>query len=107
MLCKTDIFRCCREGCMLLPYRRTAPRSLFAAVALSFCIAAGGADAEATLTPFIQSVAVAAAADDAVAAFYAGRDYRPLWTGIDDAPRRAAEMPAPPLEPTLADPFGR
>ncbi|MFN3845895.1 MAG: murein L,D-transpeptidase [Paracoccaceae bacterium] len=43
-------------------------------------------------SPFVQSVAVAAAEDDAVAAFYRDNGYRTLWTGDDahDVQRRSA-----------------
>jgi len=46
------------------------------------------------LSAFTQAVAEDAAADPALAAFYAARDYRPLWTAPEDAPRRAALMAA-------------
>jgi len=42
------------------------------------------------LSGFTQAIAEAAASDPALAAFYAARDYRPIWTSADDAPRRAA-----------------
>ncbi|MFN7223483.1 MAG: murein L,D-transpeptidase [Paracoccaceae bacterium] len=43
-------------------------------------------------SPFVQSVAAAAAEDDAVAAFYRDNAYRTLWTGEDthDVQRRSA-----------------
>ena len=46
------------------------------------------------LSGFTQSVAEAAAEDPALAAFYAARDYRPIWTSEADAERRAALMRA-------------
>ena len=42
----------------------------------------------AQISPFSQSLAVAAAKDDDLAAFYAARGYAPLWTGPEDAERR-------------------
>lgn len=39
---------------------------------------------------FRQAVAEAAADDEALATFYRGHDYVPLWTGAADAPRREA-----------------
>jgi len=39
---------------------------------------------------FTQSVAAAASADEAIAAWYRTSDYAPLWTGAEDADRRAA-----------------
>ena len=41
-------------------------------------------------TPFVQSLAAAASADEAVADWYRRHGYAPIWTGEDDAPRRAA-----------------
>ena len=42
----------------------------------------------AQLDPFTQSLAIAAAEDETLAAFYAARNYLPLWTGAGDAERR-------------------
>lgn len=39
--------------------------------------------------PFVRSVIEAAATDEAIASFYASRNHAPIWTGQDDAPRRA------------------
>lgn len=41
-------------------------------------------------SPFVQVLAGAAAQDDAIAQFYLDRDYRPLWTTPDAAPRLSA-----------------
>jgi murein L,D-transpeptidase YcbB/YkuD len=41
-------------------------------------------------SPFVQSLAVAASADEAVAGWYQARAYDPIWTGADDAGRREA-----------------
>lgn len=41
-------------------------------------------------SPFVQSLAAAASADEAVAEWYRLRGYVPIWTGAEDAPRRAA-----------------
>jgi murein L,D-transpeptidase YcbB/YkuD len=43
---------------------------------------------------FAQALAIAAAEDEAVAAFYRDRDYAPLWTTAADAGRRAALLSA-------------
>lgn len=44
----------------------------------------------AILSPFAQSLALAAADDSALADFYAERGYAPLWTGAADSARRQA-----------------
>src|SRR5690606_3627275 len=41
-------------------------------------------------SPFVQSLAAAAASDEAMADWYRLRAYAPVWTGPEDAPRRAA-----------------
>lgn len=63
-----------------------------ATIIIVFGLQAGMAVAESTA--FRQAVAEAAAPDADVAGFYRARDYRPLWTGTDDAARRAAFMAA-------------
>ncbi|KEO51965.1 L,D-transpeptidase family protein [Thioclava pacifica] len=60
-------------------------------------IAAQGAMSPLTgveLSGFTQAVAEAASDTPALAAFYAARDYRPIWTSEADAPRRAAFLRA-------------
>jgi murein L,D-transpeptidase YcbB/YkuD len=47
-----------------------------------------------TLSGYTQAIAVSAARDEALAAFYAARDYRPIWTSEQDADRRAALLRA-------------
>ena len=49
---------------------------------------------QAQISPFTQSLAVAVAKDEPVAAFYAARDYAPLWTGAEDAERRTTLLAA-------------
>ena len=44
--------------------------------------------------PFIQSLAAAAAKDEAVAGYYASTHYQPIWTGAGDAERRLALLEA-------------
>lgn len=55
-----------------------------------------GAQAQAAfhVTAFKQAVAEAAAGDEQVSAFYRARDYAPIFTGGEDAPRRAALLKA-------------
>jgi len=64
-----------------------------AAAMLVFALAAPPALATA-IPAFRHSVAESAAADPALAAFYRGRDYEPLWTGEGAAPRREALLTA-------------
>ncbi|MGZ9810411.1 L,D-transpeptidase family protein [Pseudoroseicyclus sp. H15] len=56
------------------------------ALILSACLAlpAAGASAQ-VISPFRQAIAETAARDDAVAAFYRGRDFAPIWSGSDEA----------------------
>lgn len=46
------------------------------------------------ISGFTQAVAEAAAGTPALAAFYAARDYRPIWTDAEDAARRGAFLRA-------------
>lgn len=62
------------------------------AVALGFGLAALPAAAETVA--FRQALAAAVSEDTAVAGFYRARDFAPLWTGAEDAPRRAALVAA-------------
>ena len=50
----------------------------------------------AQVTPFMQAVAVAAARDADIAAFYKANEYQPIWTGtgVRDLARRAALLKA-------------
>ncbi|MFD1808960.1 murein L,D-transpeptidase [Gemmobacter lanyuensis] len=59
--------------------------ALCALLATGLCFEAG-----AQVSPYSQSVAIAAADQDAIATFYAARAYAPVWTGAEDADRRAA-----------------
>ncbi|WP_371879000.1 L,D-transpeptidase family protein [Gemmobacter fulvus] len=43
---------------------------------------------QAQVSPFTQSVAIAASDDEAIAAFYAARNYAPVWTDAGNAERR-------------------
>ncbi len=63
------------------------------ALALLVALLWTAAPAAASATAFRQAVAEAAT-DEAVAAFYRARDFRPLWTGPEDAERRAALLAA-------------
>ncbi|OCX63187.1 peptidoglycan-binding protein [Thioclava sp. SK-1] len=54
-------------------------------------VSVGAMSVPAVLLPgFVQAVAEGAASDDALADFYAQRDYAPLWTSGADTARRAA-----------------
>jgi methylenetetrahydrofolate--tRNA-(uracil-5-)-methyltransferase len=48
----------------------------------------------AEVSPFTQAVATAASQDEVIAGFYQARSYRTLWTGPEDAERRAALLGA-------------
>ncbi len=52
------------------------------------------APAQAQVSAFAQSLAVAASDDAEIAAWYAKTAYKPLWTGADDAERRQAFLTA-------------
>ena len=55
-------------------------------LALMLAVSGGLAQgALAQVSPFTQSLAIAAAEDKTLAAFYAARNYMPLWTGAGDA----------------------
>ncbi|NBE08424.1 L,D-transpeptidase family protein [Paragemmobacter ruber] len=54
----------------------------------------GLAQAVQPSAPYAQAVAVAAAEDAVIAEYYAARDYATLWTGAEDAARRAALLSA-------------
>ncbi|MFN3937136.1 MAG: murein L,D-transpeptidase [Gemmobacter sp.] len=61
------------------------------------------------ISPFRQAIAIAAAEDAEIAAFFRDRDYAPFWTSADGAARRAALLSAlaeAPLHalPTTHDP---
>lgn len=64
-----------------------AIRSL--AVSVALCVMMPAA-VQADVTPFSQSLALAAADREDIAAFYLARNYAPVWTTADAAPRRAA-----------------
>ena len=95
--------------------RPTRPlRALLAASALGLLLAGGGQAEVALTSSFTRSVAEAAAADDAIAAFYRLRDYQTIWTGPADATRREAFLTAlagasaqglPPRDPLLISPL--
>jgi len=72
------------------PFARLAGSAAIAAF-LTLGLPAGGALAAGGLpSAFAQSLAAAAAGDEAIAAWYRDNGYDPLWTGADDAERRAA-----------------
>jgi L,D-transpeptidase YcbB len=69
---------------------RGALRSVMVA-SLAFGVAG---PARADISPFSQSLAVAAGEREDIAAFYALRDYAPVWTGATDSTRRNALLAA-------------
>jgi murein L,D-transpeptidase YcbB/YkuD len=64
--------------------------SFLLAAALALPPAAGLAQAGQPAAPYAQAVAVALTEDALLADFYRARDYATLWTGAEDAARRAA-----------------
>lgn len=81
-------------------------RGLGGALMLSACLllplapayaqsgAAAGQSTEAMIAPFMQAMAVALQGDEVLGAYYAARGYETLWTGPEDAVRRAALLSA-------------
>ncbi|MFN3723948.1 MAG: murein L,D-transpeptidase [Paracoccaceae bacterium] len=74
----------------------SAARGLLLSASFLVCVAQAPLRAEEFPSPFIQTVAVEAAEDEAVAAFYRDTGYRTLWTGPADldAARRSALLAA-------------
>jgi L,D-transpeptidase YcbB len=73
----------------LVPIRANAFRYV-TSFAVVVTVALGGQSVLAQTTAFTQAVATASAQDDGIAQYYKARDFQPLWTGADDAARRAA-----------------
>jgi len=69
-------------------------RRVIAATAISLALSVSPAVLWAESAPYAQAVAVAASEDAVLSAYYQGRDYRTLWTGPQDAERRAALLAA-------------
>ncbi|MGP3696406.1 L,D-transpeptidase family protein [Rhodobacter sp. NSM] len=68
--------------------------ALLLSVTIGAAALTGGSAIAAELTPFSRSVAEAAGRSELIAAFYAEREYRTLWTGPEDADRRQALLSA-------------
>ena len=75
---------------MPAPKSFVRPRPLILAMSVGLAAIIGGHPAQSQISPFSQSVAIAAAKGEAVSAFYAARNYQPVWTGAGDAERRNA-----------------
>lgn len=73
---------------------RTAFCVLLSAAVVPFSASGARAEGGALPQPFVQSLAIAAAEDEAIAAFYARRNYEPVWTGEADARQRGALLSA-------------
>jgi murein L,D-transpeptidase YcbB/YkuD len=79
----------------MMPSFRLSLRQTLLATICSIGIAglSGVSPVQAQVTAFKQSVAAAAAGDEAVGAFYRDRDYQPLWTAPgDEAQQRRAAL---------------
>ena len=68
----------------------TRGRKVGAAVVLSLTLGLSPVAAQEAPVPFAQAVAVALGGDQVLSSYYAARDHRTLWTGPQDAARRAA-----------------
>ncbi len=73
--------------------RTTKVRTVFSSVFLSFAVMLAG-PVRAETSAFAQSLSTAAAADEEMAEWYRKTGYETLWTGADDAGRRAALLAA-------------
>uniref|UniRef100_A4WRC2 Peptidoglycan-binding domain 1 protein n=2 Tax=Cereibacter TaxID=1653176 RepID=A4WRC2_CERS5 len=82
------------EVSMSSPHRHKAGFGLALCLAAFLGTGALANPSAPALTPFTRSVAEAAGRSDVISAFYAGRSYRPLWTGPEDAERRQAFLSA-------------
>lgn len=91
------------------PSATLAARLRGTALAALVAAAAWGAPVQAELTAFRQAVAEAAALDEAMSAFYRGRDFAGFWTGADAAAveRRNALLSAFAAAPLHGLPEGR
>ncbi len=91
------------------PRSARALRRTLAALALGVMTAGAltGGAAFAEVASFTRSVAEAASTDEALAAFYRLRNYEPVWTGPDAAPRREAFLTALDGAATQGLPVGR
>lgn len=79
----------------MLPFRSRVSLALLLSVALTGAVIhADPARAMEPASPFTQALAEAAFGTEAVAAFYAARDYGPVWTGPADAARRTVLLAA-------------
>ncbi len=74
---------------LFFPFFRGA-RSVLKASVCAGLLALSPVAVRAEISAFSQSVAISAAGDADLAAVYAARAYAPLWTGPEDAARRAA-----------------
>ncbi len=72
----------------------TAVGTSMGAIAGARGLRGGLNDLTLTVSPFAQAVAEAAGEEAGISAFYRDRDYAPIWTGPDDADRRAALLSA-------------
>jgi murein L,D-transpeptidase YcbB/YkuD len=74
--------------------RRSSLRLMAAGAAGLLIPSVFGTQASAAVTALKQSIAEAAAKDDAIAAFYRSRNFKPIFTGSGDGRRRSALLKA-------------
>ncbi|WP_212523248.1 L,D-transpeptidase family protein [Actibacterium sp. MT2.3-13A] len=79
---------------MTLARFRISALTPLVALVLALGFLAAPVAAATTVTAYKQAVAEAAARDEALAEFYRGRDYAPIWTSRGDAARRRAFLEA-------------
>ena len=85
------------KGIVTMPIvsnRRTVLRGMTSALAFGAVWQAGVVSASTLPSAFMQALVAEAGADVTLAGFYRDRAYQSLWTGVDDAPRRAVLLGA-------------
>jgi murein L,D-transpeptidase YcbB/YkuD len=97
---------------MVLSDCRFSTRAVTRALVLSLGVAASGVLPAVAMDPveppaFVQALAVAAGEDRVIADWYRANDYRTLWTGASDGPRRQALLAAFATAPDHGLPVGR
>ncbi|MEM7710533.1 MAG: L,D-transpeptidase family protein, partial [Pseudomonadota bacterium] len=71
-------------------FRKVVSMAFAVSLSVGTISAATGASGRPLVTPFQQAVAQAVSGDEAIAAFYRGRGFAPIWMGEGAAERRAA-----------------
>ena len=69
---------------------RNSGAALVLAASMTALMAAAPPVFAQTIPGYVQAIAEGASSDESVAAFYTARNFTPIWTGAEDAARRAA-----------------